>query len=533
IQKFKKVEKRIRPVEGGVRLMDALTKLEYAALDDYMAFPIFLKAQETAQNIKYNNMLTAATFFSAVTATSLQLSYAYNTNPNASFGVVVNTLWFVALVFSTASSLSSLVGLMWYQEIRRIQLLPDWAKLWVEYGPTVSLAAASAAFSAGLCLFAFSSSQHTITSSLTTAFTAAHAVALFVPLCLYSSNPLSRFLLGVFTTSLEVFTTFLKVFTTPFSYCKEVCLRYWYLRRVPRQDRARVVYFLHAFGSPWSEVNRVCMQLGVEVERTGGRTLDTRARPTVAMSLTGDAGPGSSSSLIEVAERSIKAVWTSMCSTAHSIVAWLVTRWPDWLVLRRRKTCAIKESSDMEQAHEADEKAATLDELERHIGSQGDAGDLEVQKPVVTEDQGTEDQGAEEPRALIHDSTDPDQSAALAAKELGVRVDHRLNTRLSLELVAQEPTTVISPTGDVSTNLNPSPVVQCSDKGLENVERLETDTPRKLYQLQKEELGPPSNSSVQEGVEAYSIGASNSALKLSVVTRESPRRAVHPQTSRP
>ncbi|KAI5116481.1 hypothetical protein M0805_005574 [Coniferiporia weirii] len=78
--------------------------------------PKILRAKETAQSIKCSNMLTAATFFSAVTASALQLSYAYNTNPHASFGVAVNTLWFVALVFSTASGLSSLVGLMWYQK---------------------------------------------------------------------------------------------------------------------------------------------------------------------------------------------------------------------------------------------------------------------------------------------------------------------------------------------------------------------------------------------------------------------------------
>ncbi|KAI5115675.1 hypothetical protein M0805_007567 [Coniferiporia weirii] len=148
--------------------------------------------QETAQSIDYYNMLIAATFFSAVTATTLQLSYAYNTNPHASLGVAVNTLWFVALVFSTASSLSSLVGLTWYQKVRRIRLLPNWAKLWLEDGPTISLAVASAAFSVGLCLFSFSSSQHTITSALTAAFTVTYAVALFEPLCLFSPNSLSR-----------------------------------------------------------------------------------------------------------------------------------------------------------------------------------------------------------------------------------------------------------------------------------------------------------------------------------------------------
>ncbi|KAI5116568.1 hypothetical protein M0805_000992 [Coniferiporia weirii] len=214
------------------------------------SIPEFLKAREKAQSIDYNNMLTAATFFSAVTATTLQLSYAYNTSTHASFGVAVNTLWFVALVFSTASSLNSLVGLTWYQKVRRIQLFPDWVKLWIEYGPTISLAVASAAFSAGLCLFAFSSSQHTITSALTATFTVAHAVALFVPLCLNSPNRLSHILL--------------KVFTKPFNYCKKV----WFLRRVPRQDRNLVADVMYG---DWSKANVIDAQRRIEAERAHER----------------------------------------------------------------------------------------------------------------------------------------------------------------------------------------------------------------------------------------------------------------------
>lgn len=100
-----------------------LKLLDLVPLSPFLAFPEFLKAREKAQSINFNNMLTAATFFSAVTATTLQLSYAYNTNPHASFGVAVNTLWLVALVFSTASSLNSLVGLTWYQKSALFHIL--------------------------------------------------------------------------------------------------------------------------------------------------------------------------------------------------------------------------------------------------------------------------------------------------------------------------------------------------------------------------------------------------------------------------
>ncbi|KAI5116569.1 hypothetical protein M0805_000993 [Coniferiporia weirii] len=174
-------------------------------------------------------------------------------SPRSQRDSAVNTLWLVALVFSTASSFNSLAGLTWYQKIIRDQLLPDWAKLWVENGPTVLLAVASAAFSAGLCLFALSSSQHTSTSALTATFTVAHAAALFAPLCLYSPNPLSRFLLKVFTTSL-----ILEVFTTSFSYCKEVCLKLWYLRNAPWQDRDLVADLMD--GEDWSKANAIDAQ---------------------------------------------------------------------------------------------------------------------------------------------------------------------------------------------------------------------------------------------------------------------------------
>ncbi|KAI5116480.1 hypothetical protein M0805_005573 [Coniferiporia weirii] len=459
-------------------------------LPPFQAIREILRAQETAQSIDYNNMLSAATFFSAVTATTLQLSYAYNVNPHASFGIAVNTLWFVALVFSTASSLSSLVGLMWYQKIRRIQLLPDWAKLWVEYGPTISLAVASAAFSAGLCLFAFSSSQHIITSSLATAFTATHAVVLFLPLCLYSPNPLSRFLLKVFTTS------FMR------SYCKEVYLKWWYMRGMPRQDRALVLSFLHKYGIPLTKSTIIDTQRHIQAERALERESRLQTGSTASTSSTGNASPDSIASPIGV-KRNIKMAWIFVRSSAHSALARLVTRWPDWMTLRRRSARATKESGEVEQKHGVDAKVTGLSKVESDIGYQEDVGEPRL---VVTEGQDTAP--SEESRTLTPDTTNPDQGAAHAAKRPGKEVRRSFDTRATPEST-KELTAVTSSMTDLVPGLRPSPTVQNSDKGLENVERQETDAFGKLNQLKEEEPAPSSDFSVQESVEAHKIGASN------------------------
>lgn len=55
---------------------------------------------------------TVATFFSAVTATTLQFSYS-QTGDMLSDGV--NAFWFSSLVFSIAAAVNSLLGLSWKQ----------------------------------------------------------------------------------------------------------------------------------------------------------------------------------------------------------------------------------------------------------------------------------------------------------------------------------------------------------------------------------------------------------------------------------
>lgn len=69
-----------------------------------------------AQKHGTNNLLnlsTVATFFSAVTATTLQFSYELDDDSNAA--VAVNVFWFSSLVFSIAAAVNSLLGLTWKQ----------------------------------------------------------------------------------------------------------------------------------------------------------------------------------------------------------------------------------------------------------------------------------------------------------------------------------------------------------------------------------------------------------------------------------
>ncbi|THH11409.1 hypothetical protein EW145_g660 [Phellinidium pouzarii] len=62
------------------------------------------------------NLSTVATFFSAVTATTLQFSFDAERAPAAD---AVNSFWFISLVFSIASAVNSLLGVTWKQAMYR------------------------------------------------------------------------------------------------------------------------------------------------------------------------------------------------------------------------------------------------------------------------------------------------------------------------------------------------------------------------------------------------------------------------------
>lgn len=68
--------------------------------------------QHAADNLL--NLSTVATFFSAVTATTLQFSFESTGTPLTD---AVNSFWFISLVFSIASAVNSLLGLTWKQYV--------------------------------------------------------------------------------------------------------------------------------------------------------------------------------------------------------------------------------------------------------------------------------------------------------------------------------------------------------------------------------------------------------------------------------
>ncbi|KAJ3886681.1 hypothetical protein GG344DRAFT_57010, partial [Lentinula edodes] len=115
------------------------------------------------------NLLTVATFFSAVTATTLQYSYTLDSTT----GHVVNLFWFLSLVFSIAAAVNSLLGLTWKQAMYRSprSRVPWWVLIWIKRSPLVFLVMSVVCFWIGLCTFTFASNQSRVTSIVTTVFT--------------------------------------------------------------------------------------------------------------------------------------------------------------------------------------------------------------------------------------------------------------------------------------------------------------------------------------------------------------------------
>ncbi|KAF9009980.1 hypothetical protein BDQ17DRAFT_1347270 [Cyathus striatus] len=117
------------------------------------------------------NLSTVATFFSAVTATTMQFSFDQVGKTTAD---LVNCFWFASLVFSIAAAVNSLLGLTWKQAMYRSpgHRVPWWVLIWIKRSPLVFLVMSVACFSVGLCLFAYSSKQSSLTSTVTTVLTA-------------------------------------------------------------------------------------------------------------------------------------------------------------------------------------------------------------------------------------------------------------------------------------------------------------------------------------------------------------------------
>ncbi|KAJ7485562.1 hypothetical protein FB451DRAFT_1230279 [Mycena latifolia] len=116
------------------------------------------------------NLSTVATFFSAVTATTLQFSFNLL---GTALRDAVNCFWFASLVFSIAAAVNSLLGLTWKQAMYRSpgHRVPWWVLIWIKRSPLVFLVMSVACFSIGLCLFAYASNQALVTSIITSVFT--------------------------------------------------------------------------------------------------------------------------------------------------------------------------------------------------------------------------------------------------------------------------------------------------------------------------------------------------------------------------
>ncbi|CAE6460236.1 unnamed protein product, partial [Rhizoctonia solani] len=122
----------------------------------------------TANGLQY--LSAVATFFSIVTATTIQYSFDQTGNTLAD---LVNALWIISLVFSIASAINSQLAYHWRAAIYRSprSYVPWWVSIWINRSPLFFLIGAVLAFSIGLCVFTYSSHQNRVVSALVTAFT--------------------------------------------------------------------------------------------------------------------------------------------------------------------------------------------------------------------------------------------------------------------------------------------------------------------------------------------------------------------------
>lgn len=155
-----------------------------------LALPSFLTELKERDTGQYTNITTIATFFSSVTATTLQISFSTST-PVSKLLAVINLLWFLSLIFSVSAGVSSLLGLMWRKSPMHVFLLstlrltllilvcryytnatPKLFQLWLEKAPVIFLIIAALVFIVGLNLLAFFPTQ--VCSSFN----------IFLPICL-------------------------------------------------------------------------------------------------------------------------------------------------------------------------------------------------------------------------------------------------------------------------------------------------------------------------------------------------------------
>ncbi|CAE6502280.1 unnamed protein product [Rhizoctonia solani] len=123
------------------------------------------------------NLSIVATFFSGVTATTLQSSFQAHGDPLSD---LVNALWISSLIFSIASAINSQLAYRWSVAMYRSPkcYVPWWVSVWITRTPLLFLVGSVIAFSVGLCVFTYSSDQTRAVKAVVTSFTVITSSAL-------------------------------------------------------------------------------------------------------------------------------------------------------------------------------------------------------------------------------------------------------------------------------------------------------------------------------------------------------------------
>ncbi|KAF8708086.1 negative gluconeogenesis, partial [Rhizoctonia solani] len=111
------------------------------------------------------------------TATGLQNLFEAH---NDAVQNLVNGLWISSLVFSIASAINSQLAYHWRAAMYRSPrcYVPWWVSIWITRTPLFFLVGSVIAFSAGLCVFTYSSDQSPAVSAVVTSFTVVTSSAL-------------------------------------------------------------------------------------------------------------------------------------------------------------------------------------------------------------------------------------------------------------------------------------------------------------------------------------------------------------------
>ncbi|KAG8955142.1 hypothetical protein FRC04_009599 [Tulasnella sp. 424] len=133
------------------------------------------EAQDRSQSW-LQNISTVATFFSAVTATTLQ----YSMNGGQNLGTVVRAFWVSSLILSIASAINSQLAMHWRTAMYRSPrgALPMWASFCLNHAPIACLVAAVLTFSVGLVAWTFASNLGIVVTACAITLTAATAIIL-------------------------------------------------------------------------------------------------------------------------------------------------------------------------------------------------------------------------------------------------------------------------------------------------------------------------------------------------------------------